>query len=79
MPGKAQTAWGVTCFFICNPCGTRWKHKARFLKKETVKSISVLPAAVLNELIEKSKQNPCEIHREAKAFYHHVWFKSELL
>lgn len=57
---------------------TRWKHKASVLNKaskkgkERVKSIPALPAAVPSELIEKSKQNQCEIHCKAKAFYHHV-------
>lgn len=71
-------------FFFFTTLETRGKHKASVLskvskKKEQVKSISALPAAVPSELIEKSKQNQCEIRCKAKAFYHHVWFKSELL
>lgn len=62
---------------------TREKRKALVLSKVSKKGKSKIYSCTCSCSSKwtdwKSQQNQCEIHREAKAFYHHVWFKSELL
>lgn len=81
--GKHMLCMGWNFFFNLQPLrpdgNTKLQSWARFLNKGGVKSVPELPDAVPSEPIEKSKQNQCEAHCQAKAFYHHVWFKSELL